>query len=96
MEILISELCRSLGVAPTTIERWIRQGKLPVSQRGSAYSFHARDLKNWAAKNHISLNLEPRPARGPETEAQISLPAAIETGGNPGLCGPDSCHTRCL
>ena len=81
MEILISELCKSLGVSRTTIERWIRQGKLPVSKKGSAYGFHARDLKNWATKNHISLNLEPRPLQGPATEAQVSLSAALGTGG---------------
>lgn len=81
MEILISELCKSLGVSRTTIERWIRQGKLPVSQKGRTYSFHARDLKNWAAKNHISLNLNPRPAQDPETEVKVSLPIAIENGG---------------
>lgn len=81
MEILISELCKSIGVSRTTIERWIRQGKLPVSKKGRTYSFHVRDLKNWAAKNHISLNLEPRPAQGPETEKQVSLTTALETGG---------------
>ncbi|WP_320040007.1 PTS sugar transporter subunit IIA [uncultured Desulfobacter sp.] len=81
MEILISELCKSLGVSRTTIERWIRQGKLPVSKTGRTYSFHARDLKNWAAKNHISLNLKPRPAQGPETEDKVSLPTAIKSGG---------------
>lgn len=81
MEILISELCNSLGVSRTTIERWIRQGKLPVSQKGKNYSFHARDLKNWAAKNHISLNLEPRLTQEPETEAEIPLSTAIENGG---------------
>lgn len=81
MEILISELCKSLGVSRTTIERWIRQGKLPVSKKGKTYSFHARDLKNWAAKNNISLNLTPRPAQDPETEAQVSLHTALKTGG---------------
>jgi len=81
MEILISELCKSLGVSRTTIERWIRQGKLPVSQKGKTYSFHARDLKIWAAKNHMSLNLTPRPDQGPETETQVSLHTALETGG---------------
>ncbi|NWH05870.1 PTS sugar transporter subunit IIA [Desulfobacter latus] len=81
MEILISELCKSLGVSRTTIERWIRQGKLPVSQKGRTYSFHARDLKNWAAKNHISLNLTPRPAQGSEAETPVSLHTALKTGG---------------
>jgi len=81
MEILITELCKSLGVSRNTIERWIRQGKLPVSKKGRTYSFHARDLKNWAAKNHISLKLAPRTAQGSEAEVQIALPTAIENGG---------------
>ena len=81
MEILISELCKSLGVSRTTIERWIRQGKLPVSKKGRTYSFHARDLKNWAAQNHISLNLKPRPAQGEQAETMVSLSMALEAGG---------------
>lgn len=81
MEILISELCKSLGVSPTTIERWIRQGKLPVFKKGRTYSFHAGDLKHWAAKNHITLNLTPRPAQGPEAEEKVSLSKALEAGG---------------
>ncbi|WP_020590256.1 PTS sugar transporter subunit IIA [Desulfobacter curvatus] len=81
MEILITELCKSLGVSRTTIERWIRQGKLPVFKKGRTYSFHAGDLKNWAEKNHISLNLTPRPAQGPDTEVTVSLSTALEAGG---------------
>ncbi len=81
MEILISELCNSLGVSRTTIERWIRQGKLPVSKTGRTHSFHARDLKMWAAKNNITLNLEARPAKDPGTEDQVSLSTALGAGG---------------
>ncbi|MCK5541909.1 MAG: helix-turn-helix domain-containing protein [Desulfobacterales bacterium] len=37
MELSIFELSKHLGVAQDTIERWVRQGKLPVSKKGVNY-----------------------------------------------------------
>ena len=81
MEISITDLCKHLGVSRTTIERWIRQGKFPEPQRGSAWTFQSADLKRWAAKNHITLNLNPPPAPASGETPKVSLSTALETGG---------------
>jgi PTS system nitrogen regulatory IIA component len=81
MELSISELSKHLGVEQNTIERWIRQVKLPVSQRGSAYRFRTSDLKKWASKHNISLNLEKKSTTENQTDPLISISKAVQTGG---------------
>jgi len=81
MELSISELSQHLGVEQKTIERWIRQGKLPVSQRGTAYRFRTSDIKKWALKHNISLHLEKQSMPEKQDEPLISLSKAIENGG---------------
>ncbi len=81
MDISIAQLSKYLGVSLTTIERWIRQGKFPVAQKGSTYTFQARDLKKWAAKNNFTLNLEPPRDPAPQNEAEVELSAAMDAGG---------------
>lgn len=81
MEVSIVELSKQLEVSPDTIERWIRQGKLPVSRKGSRYRFKPNELKRWATANNIRLRLETgsRPEKQPRTEA--TLAAAVQHGG---------------
>lgn len=81
MELSIFELSKHLGVEQNTIERWIRQGKLPVARKGSSYRFRTSDLKKWASKNNISLNLEKQSMSEKETGPLILLSKAIQNGG---------------
>lgn len=81
MELSIFDLSKHLGVGQDTIERWIRQGKLPVSQKGATYRFQSRELEKWAAKHNISLNLSVKESPEIQTESVISLSQAVENGG---------------
>ncbi len=81
MVLSVSELSKHLGVEQQTIERWIRQGKLPVSQMGAAYRFRASDLKKWASKHNLSLNLETQSLPEKKTDPLISLSKAVQNGG---------------
>jgi PTS system nitrogen regulatory IIA component len=81
MELSLFELSKCLGVEQNTIERWIRQGKLPVSQRGAVYRFPASDLKKWAAKHNISLNLERQILPEQAPDSLVSLSKAVQNGG---------------
>ncbi|MCF6246927.1 MAG: PTS sugar transporter subunit IIA [Desulfobacula sp.] len=80
MKLSIIELSQHLGVATNTIERWIKQGKLPVSPKGVNYQFHLRDLEKWASKNNINLNLKKNGNRK-EKESNIPLATAVQNGG---------------
>jgi len=81
MELSVFDLSKYLGVVPETIERWVRQGKLPVSQKGVNYRFHTSELQKWAGKHNIYLNLSDK--RKPEKgrESIIPLSCAVENGG---------------
>ncbi len=79
MELSIFELSKHLGVAQDTIERWIRQGKLPVSKKGTKYRFHANELEKWAVKHNINLNLSIKVTL--EKEPLLPLSIAVENGG---------------
>ncbi|MCK5836194.1 MAG: PTS sugar transporter subunit IIA [Desulfobacula sp.] len=81
MELSVFDLSKYLGVVPETIERWVRQGKLPVSQKGINYRFHTKELQKWADKHNICLNLsdKKRPEKGKESIVPLSI--AVENGG---------------
>lgn len=75
------ELSKRLGVTPITIERWLRQGNLPVSSKGTHCRFNKKDLENWASKRNISLDFsENKNLSSPEKEHPL-LSAAIQDGG---------------
>lgn len=81
MKLSIFDLSKYLGVVPDTIERWVRQGKLPVSRKGDTYSFRSGDLKKWAAAHNLTLNDLDTDRPEKENESVISLSAAVENGG---------------
>lgn len=81
MELSIFELSKHLGVEQKTIERWIRQGKLPVSKKNDAYQFHVSDLKKWASKHNISLDLEKQSIPEKVADPLILLSKAVQNGG---------------
>lgn len=85
MEVSATELSKLLGVAPDTIQRWGRQGKLPVLKTGKGYKFRTDELKKWAKINHINLQISDSPVPGNRTgsspEDILTLPEAICNGG---------------
>jgi len=81
MELSISDLSRYLGVTLDTIERWVRQGKLPVSGKFPDYRFRKTDLEKWAAIHNIRLNIPGRESIAKKNEADILLSQAVQNGG---------------
>lgn len=53
----ISELAENLGISKATLDRWIYQGKIPVSRRGPSCEFDLRILEKWAASRRIIFNI---------------------------------------
>ena len=80
MELSVSELSKHLGVAPDTIERWVRQGKLPVFKKGINYRFDTKELEKWASKHNISLKFSGKGAPQKDIESLIPLSFAVQNG----------------
>lgn len=77
----ITELARMLKTAPGTIERWIRQGRIPVRQKGNSCEFSRSALKKWADTHHMTFN-----ANAPQAATIVEMPpesllAAMQCGG---------------
>jgi len=81
MELSVFDLSKHLGVVPDTIERWVRQGKLPVFKKGANYWFDTKELDKWAAKHNISLNFSDSGTPQKEIEPVVSLSTAVRNGG---------------
>ena len=81
MELSVFDLSKYLGVVPDTIERWVRQGKLPVSQKGAKYKFQQVELEKWAVKHNISMNSLDKKISEKEKESVIPLSVAVQNGG---------------
>ncbi|MBT3177318.1 MAG: PTS transporter subunit EIIA [Desulfobacula sp.] len=82
MELSVFDLSKQLGVAQDTIERWVRQGKLPVIKKGRNYRFDAKELKKWASNHNIKLNFYDK-KNMPQKErlSVIPLSVAVQNGG---------------
>lgn len=89
MELSVFELSEYLGVVPDTIERWVRQGKLPISKKGAKYRFRLTELEKWASKHNISLDISKKKTaakkitgrENQENNDSISLSTAVQNGG---------------
>jgi len=79
MECSALDLSKYLGVATSTIDRWLRQGKLPANKVGIKYVFRTKDLEKWASKHNLTLNFSDKSVV--EKEPIIPLSNAIQNGG---------------
>ncbi len=56
-ELKLDEIAEFLNLAPYKVERWVRQGKIPIRhQDKDTYAFNEKNLINWAKKLNISIN----------------------------------------
>ncbi len=77
----ITELARMLKIAPGTIERWIRQGRIPIRKKGEFCEFSRSALKKWADTHHMTINMVA-PAESISSETRIdSLAVVMRRGG---------------
>lgn len=81
MKLSIEQVALSLDLPRSTIERWIRQGHIPIQKSGGDLVFNRVALQRWAAQHQLVFRppdpqLEPDPAPTPE-----SLVASMRRGG---------------
>lgn len=58
MKLTIKEVARSLDLPSSTLERWIRQGRIPIRRNGNICLFKKAVLEKWA-KTHNLFFLPP-------------------------------------
>jgi nitrogen PTS system EIIA component len=87
MKLDMNQIARCLNLPVDTLDRWIRQGRIPVHRSGADWSFDANLLKKWAAARKLPFTL-PTDAEKPVEEEPETLLAAMRRGGlHTGLAG---------
>ncbi len=57
MKLSLLQVARALDSPVETIERWIRQGRIPIRRNGTEYIFQAETLEKWADQRKIPFVL---------------------------------------
>ncbi|MFH2045551.1 MAG: PTS sugar transporter subunit IIA [Pseudomonadota bacterium] len=75
------EFAACLNVQQSTVERWIRQGKIPVRQSEGFCIFDEKALEKWAQKHNISLTLSDHHKNDTKNSEKNALTLAMKRGG---------------
>jgi PTS system nitrogen regulatory IIA component len=76
MKLTINEVAQCLHLPLSTVERWIRQGRIPIQRSGNDYIFNESALEKWAESYNLMFSL-PKKAKTRQQEARLEnlLPA---------------------
>ncbi|RLE21755.1 MAG: hypothetical protein DRJ65_15415 [Acidobacteria bacterium] len=79
LDTLKAALC--LGVSADTVERWIRQGKVPAHRQGTDWVFHLSQLRDWARANGLPFREHPDQVQITDSIEQVTVVQALRYGG---------------
>ncbi|MBN1931611.1 MAG: PTS sugar transporter subunit IIA [Desulfobacterales bacterium] len=57
MVLTIPEIAKCFGLSSNTVERWIRQGKIPIQRRNNSCIFNQSILEKWAENHHMPFEM---------------------------------------
>jgi len=80
MKLPMETVAGGLNLPVSTIERWIRQGRIPIQRSGTDVIFTHAALEKWAATHNLPFSLNSDKARDHLPKAPESLLAAMQRG----------------
>ena len=81
MKLTIDEVAQCLDVPLSTVERWIRQGRIPVGKSGGECVFQKPILEVWAKKHNLSFMLPDKEVKKNHEDKPVNLFNAMAFGG---------------
>lgn len=81
MKLNPTDVAGCLNLPVSTVQRWIRQGRLPMARSGGEHMIERADLEKWAAAHNLAFTPPGRETAPPEAPAAETLRAAMERGG---------------
>lgn len=80
MKLTIHEVAKSLNLPLNTIERWIRQGRIPIQKSGNICIISETVIKKWANTHNISFFLSKKKIIQRKDPVPENLLPAIKRG----------------
>ncbi len=80
MKLTIHEVAESLDLPLNTIERWIRQGKIPIRKSGNVYIINETTLKKWADTHNLPFSLSQKKKYQDKNPGADNLLSAMQRG----------------
>lgn len=81
MKLELAELAECLKLPLYTVERWIRQGRIPARKTGNQCVFKRAVLEKWAEKHDISFTLSDERVEKAGANDHEGLLTALKRGG---------------
>ena len=81
MKLKINKIAERLGLPTATMDRWIRQGRIPVQKSGKECIFRQSVLKKWAEAHNLEFSIpEKNSIKSEDTELE-NLLQVMKRGG---------------
>jgi PTS system nitrogen regulatory IIA component len=81
MKMTIDQIACALALPQRKIERWIRQGRIPLNRRGDTCIFDRIALERWAEEHHLRFSTETSPSGNGKRAPAENLRSALDRGG---------------
>ena len=81
MKLNIKEIAKRLDLNMDTLDRWIKQGRIPVKKKGNEGIFNESELKRWALSQRCSYRISTRGDENVSQGCACMLASAMEHGG---------------
>lgn len=82
MKLTLKEVAQCLHLPLSTVERWIRQGRIPIQRSENGLIFNDSTLKKWASTHNLPFT-RPQKERAPQEEDSLmeNLFPVMQRGG---------------
>jgi len=81
MKLSIQKIAAALELPTSKIERWIRQGRIPLTRSGFSCDFDHEALTRWAAQHNLRFCLDNAPGVTCSAAPAVNLLNALTQGG---------------
>ncbi len=81
MRLTIDEVAKCLDVPLNTVERWVRQGRIPIRKTSGRCLFQKDVLEVWAKKHNLPFSIKAENKQVKSEEKPINLRHAMARGG---------------
>ncbi|MGB5156539.1 PTS sugar transporter subunit IIA [Desulfobacterium sp. N47] len=81
MKLKLAEFAACLNIPLKTVERWVRQGRIPIRQADDHCMFDEEIVGKWAEKHNISFTLSDHHRDETKESEKNALTSAMKRGG---------------